>query len=187
LALFSLDKETSAPAWAPVHQRPLTSVQTSQTQASPSLQAATLEGQTLLEESDAVKMARKCFLAVCDAFEKNSDFLTALDAAVGDGDLGSNLETASKLLKPELASRSFSHPDKFLSALGYGLQQVRPDTHTHTPCKVPWYDFNLKNTSILEAPLDPCTASSFCAWPVNSAAIQVRKSGSKDSKLVLRE
>eukprot|EP01122_Echinamoeba_exundans_P001136 TRINITY_DN1108_c0_g1_i2.p1 TRINITY_DN1108_c0_g1~~TRINITY_DN1108_c0_g1_i2.p1 ORF type:complete len:408 (+),score=72.57 TRINITY_DN1108_c0_g1_i2:634-1857(+) len=119
--LSCLDKETSAPAWSPVRQRPLTQLQ--QPQVVTPTQVVQPTAELNAEEPDSVKILRSCFLAVCDAFEKNADFLTALDAAVGDGDLGSNLETASKLLKPELASKTFSQPDKFLSALGYGLQQ----------------------------------------------------------------
>ncbi|MFW5686783.1 MAG: DAK2 domain-containing protein, partial [Halanaerobium sp.] len=60
------------------------------------------------------KKAKDLFIKTADVIIENREYLTELDAAIGDGDHGINLARGFKKLKEKLENESFENRNELL-------------------------------------------------------------------------
>lgn len=132
--LKQLDSFTSAPAWVPSHSEPrLPGSDATRTvppqraaNANANANAAVAKYGPKLTKTAQGKTVELAFKAICAAMKRNEQLLTSLDAEVGDGDLGSNLEIAATKLTAEFGDSIANYePADFFSTLSTHLQNVR--------------------------------------------------------------
>jgi phosphoenolpyruvate---glycerone phosphotransferase subunit DhaL len=80
---------------------------------------------TDLVSSQAVAEAMK---RVCAALKEQSDYLTSLDQAMGDGDLGINLSRIAHALASYAENTPYDDIGKFLSGAGMAANRAGPST-----------------------------------------------------------
>jgi dihydroxyacetone kinase len=119
-SLRRLDSPTLAPAWPTPPRKPPGSFlqRTIEVDGSPS---------EALYESPQTEIGRKADKAVraaCEALLKSETFLTDLDRAVGDGDLGYNMAQAARHLLEKRSEIPFDEPAQMLKAIGILLGNV---------------------------------------------------------------
>ncbi len=65
---------------------------------------------------------------VCLALNKNSEFLTSLDQAMGDGDMGINMERIGNALLEYAASTELADIGKYIAGAGMAANRAAPST-----------------------------------------------------------
>lgn len=68
------------------------------------------------------------FQRACDSLLANADYLTSLDQAMGDGDLGITMTKVANALKEFLAKESVEDFGKFFMAAGMAANNAAPST-----------------------------------------------------------
>ncbi len=115
-----LDAPTSAPAWpsvlakapSPVSERIIHSAQ----------ETAPLVERPVQTEAGA--RTQQAIAAVCHALIEAEDRLTEMDRVVGDGDLGSNMARAARVVQENLRSYPLDDLPETMKTLGVTLQEV---------------------------------------------------------------
>ena len=114
--LERLDAEASAPTWPGAGQRPR------------ALPSRTPQAVAAAEPAQFAPggnpLFRDCVLAVADALRVAEPDLTALDAAVGDGDLGISLARGAAAMIHDIGRYDFDHPAVALTSLAGTLRRA---------------------------------------------------------------
>jgi dihydroxyacetone kinase len=116
-----LDAPASAPAWpCTLPERPAP-VEVRTVQSSKFAVPASPQGQP---ETAQTKRIRRALEDVCTAVTNAESRLTALDQAVGDGDLGLSLTRGANAIRQSLPSYPLDRPAEMLRAIGATLQEA---------------------------------------------------------------
>ncbi len=114
-----LDAGTSAPAW------PNATKQRPRPVADRTIDwgEETVEQEEQAPRTEVGRRTQKAIMAACDALIGAEEFLTRMDQAVGDGDLGHNMARAARDIEEHLSAFRFDDAPAVLKTLGIKLQK----------------------------------------------------------------